>query len=113
MLPFSPFESYSFYVCLHLQKDNGVVKVVGAIPPKKELHHHEVLAMIDGYVPEKGAEIAGHRAYYLKGWGMRLNLALQKYGIDFLLKNGCMFLLDHVWTFDAIVFTFPVSSSST
>ena len=29
--------------------------------------------------------MAGHRAYYLKGAGVRLNLALINYGISFLL----------------------------
>jgi seryl-tRNA synthetase len=29
-------------------------------------HHHQLLAMIDGYEPEAGSTVAGHRGYYLK-----------------------------------------------
>lgn len=32
-------------------------------------HHHEVMAMIDGYDPKRGSKIAGHRGYFLKGYG--------------------------------------------
>ncbi len=44
-------------------------------------HHHEILAMIDGYDPKRGSKIAGHRGYFLKGYGAMLNLALVNYGI--------------------------------
>lgn len=39
-------------------------------------HHHEILAMIDGYDPKRGQKIAGHRGYFLKGYGAMLNMAL-------------------------------------
>jgi len=39
-------------------------------------HHHELLWMIDGYEPDRGVKVAGHRAYFLKGVGVRLNQAL-------------------------------------
>ena len=44
-------------------------------------HHHEILAMIDGYDPKRGAKLAGHRGYFLKGYGQLLNLALVNYGL--------------------------------
>jgi len=47
-------------------------------------HHHELLYMIGGYEPERGANVAGHRGYFLTGPAVRLNLALQQYGLDFL-----------------------------
>jgi len=51
-------------------------------------HHHELLHMIDGFDNEIGATVAGHRGYYLKGWGMLLNQALVNYGLNFLWNKG-------------------------
>lgn len=48
------------------------------------LPHHQVLARIDGYDPKRGAKVMGHRGYFLKNWGVRLNQALINYGLDFL-----------------------------
>merc|ERR1719300_617782 len=50
-------------------------------------HHHELLWMIGGYEPDRGVKVAGHRAYFLTGPAVRLNLALQQYGLDFLQKH--------------------------
>jgi len=60
--------------------------------------------MIDGYDPHRGCplplcmsviftlpsgqKVAGHRGYFLKGIGARLNLAIISYGTDFLSKRG-------------------------
>lgn len=44
--------------------------------------------MIGGYEPDMGTTVAGHRGYFLTGPGVRLNLALQQYGLDFLSKRG-------------------------
>ena len=52
------------------------------------LHHHEILWMIGGYEPTRGAAIAGHRAYFLTGPGVLLNQALINYGIQFLMKKN-------------------------
>eukprot|EP00744_Colponema_vietnamica_P002360 GILI01003718.1.p1 GENE.GILI01003718.1~~GILI01003718.1.p1 ORF type:complete len:468 (-),score=179.35 GILI01003718.1:720-2087(-) len=52
------------------------------------LHHNEVLALLDGYEPERGVKVAGHRAYFLKGAGVLLNQALINYGISFLGARG-------------------------
>merc|ERR1719461_1342212 len=70
------------------EEENEIVKKWGTIPERtgKEKHHHELLYMIGGYEP--CTHIAGHRAYYLTGPGVRLNLALQQYGLDFLSKRG-------------------------
>jgi seryl-tRNA synthetase len=43
--------------------------------------------MIDGYEPERGANVAGHRAYYLKGAGFLLQQALITYSINFLIAR--------------------------
>mmetsp|Transcript_2124 Transcript_2124/g.5260 ORF Transcript_2124/g.5260 Transcript_2124/m.5260 type:complete len:455 (+) Transcript_2124:99-1463(+) len=50
--------------------------------------HHAVLARIDGFDPVRGAKVAGHRGYYLKGPGVLLNQALINYGMHFLSKRG-------------------------
>lgn len=56
--------------------------------PAEALNHHDLLLRIDGYISQKGADIAGHRGYFLKGVGVRLNQALINYSIDFLAKKG-------------------------
>ncbi|TVY85183.1 Cytoplasmic Serine--tRNA ligase [Lachnellula suecica] len=48
------------------------------------LSHHEVLTRLDGYDPERGVKVSGHRGYFLRKWGVFLNLALVNYGLEFL-----------------------------
>ncbi len=73
---------------------NKVEKQWGEIPKivvdstKGKCHHHEVLAMIDGYDPKRGVKVAGHRGYFLKGDGALLNQALIQYGLQFLNKRN-------------------------
>jgi seryl-tRNA synthetase len=50
--------------------------------------HHGVLARLNGYDPERGVKIVGHRGYCLIGYGLFLNLALVNYGLEFLFKKG-------------------------
>mmetsp|Transcript_8976 Transcript_8976/g.13428 ORF Transcript_8976/g.13428 Transcript_8976/m.13428 type:complete len:471 (-) Transcript_8976:71-1483(-) len=49
--------------------------------------HDELLEMIDGYDPVRGNEVGGSRGYFLKGYGMLLNHALQTYALQFLVKR--------------------------
>lgn len=64
------------------EKDSEVVSTWGEVPALKvnstkgHCHHHEVLAMIDGYDPKRGQKIAGHRGFFLKGYAAMLNMAL-------------------------------------
>lgn len=51
------------------------------------LSHDQVLARLDGYDPERGSKVAGHRGYFLKNVGVRLNQALINYGMDFLTQR--------------------------
>lgn len=73
---------------------NPVIRTWGKIPDLKVnstpgfAHHHEVLAMIDGYDPKRGSKISGHRGYFLKGMGAILNMALVNYGMHFLMKRS-------------------------
>ncbi|KAI9260533.1 seryl-tRNA synthetase [Phascolomyces articulosus] len=52
------------------------------------LSHHEVLQRLDGYDQERGANVAGHRGYFLTGVGVDLNLAMINYGLSFLGRRG-------------------------
>lgn len=76
------------------EDNNLVVKKWGEIPDIKvnstygRCHHHEILAMIDGYDAKRGTKIAGHRGFFLKGPGVLLNLALINFGIQFLSSKG-------------------------
>ncbi|AEO62812.1 uncharacterized protein THITE_2141035 [Thermothielavioides terrestris NRRL 8126] len=52
------------------------------------LSHHEVLDRLDGYDPERGVKVVGHRGYFLRRWGVFLNQALINYGLEFLNDRG-------------------------
>ncbi|EED18426.1 seryl-tRNA synthetase [Talaromyces stipitatus ATCC 10500] len=74
-------------------EDNNVVERVWApenvVVEKRDcLSHHEVLTRLDGYDPERGVKIVGHRGYCLTGYGLFLNLALVNYGLEFLFNKG-------------------------
>lgn len=58
------------------------------VEKKDVLSHHEVLTRIDGYDPERGTKVVGHRGYFLKNWGTFLNQALINYGLEFLMNRG-------------------------
>jgi seryl-tRNA synthetase len=51
------------------------------------LPHHKVLSRLEGYDPERGQKVMGHRGYFLRDAGVRLNQALINYGMDFLRKR--------------------------
>lgn len=52
------------------------------------LHHHQIMECLDMVEFERGAKVAGHRGYYLKGVGVLFNQALINYGLNLLNKNG-------------------------
>lgn len=52
------------------------------------LSHHEVLLRLDGYDPERGVKISGHRGYFFRNYGVFLNQALINYGLSFLASKG-------------------------
>ncbi|KAI1331924.1 hypothetical protein F5Y16DRAFT_358075 [Xylariaceae sp. FL0255] len=58
------------------------------VAKNKPLSHHEVLLRLDGYDPERGTKVVGHRGYFLKRWGVFLNQALINYGLEFLTSKG-------------------------
>ena len=75
------------------EDNNKLIRTWGEVPKMKITgkpgfaHHHEVLAMIDGYDPIRGSKVSGHRGYFLKGWGALLNMALINYGMHFLMDK--------------------------
>ncbi|KAF5153103.1 serine--tRNA ligase [Theileria parva strain Muguga] len=77
-----------------LGTDNSGVSYVGRIPEMikrpawKILQHHEILAKLNSLEVNKAVEIAGHRAFFLKGKGCLLNMALIQYGLHFLVRKG-------------------------
>lgn len=50
--------------------------------------HFEVMKSLDIIDMERGGSMAGHRGYFLKGYGVLLNQALINYAINFLHKKG-------------------------
>ncbi|TVY49490.1 Serine--tRNA ligase, cytoplasmic [Lachnellula occidentalis] len=58
------------------------------VEKKDVLSHHEVLTRLDGYDPERGVKVVGHRGYFLRKWGVFLNQALINYGLEFLDSKG-------------------------
>ncbi|CAI1815290.1 hypothetical protein SEUBUCD646_0B01580 [Saccharomyces eubayanus] len=52
------------------------------------LSHHEILLRLDGYDPDRGVKISGHRGYFLRNYGVFLNQALINYGLHFLAAKG-------------------------
>lgn len=68
---------------LHKWAPEGVT-----VEKKDVLSHHEVLTRLDGYDPDRGVKVVGHRGYFLKRWGVRLNQALINYGLEFLASKG-------------------------
>ncbi|EPZ35294.1 Serine--tRNA ligase, cytoplasmic [Rozella allomycis CSF55] len=59
------------------------------VPVKNEklLYHFEVLKKLDGFDTDRGVKVVGHRGYFLKNWGVRLNQALINYATDFLFQK--------------------------
>lgn len=62
--------------------------VASATSADAKLSHHEILLRLDGYDPERGVKISGHRGYFLRNYGVFLNQALINYGLSFLAKRG-------------------------
>ena len=72
------------------ENDNREVKVWSEPPkfdfkPKNHLEIAKALGLIDD---ERGAKVAGHGFFYLEGDLVLLDLALQRFAIDFMLKKG-------------------------
>ncbi|KAG0681388.1 Cytosolic seryl-tRNA synthetase [Kluyveromyces marxianus] len=68
------------------------VKEVGQVATctgaEAKLSHHDILLRLDGYDPERGVKITGHRGYFFRNYGVFLNQALINYGLSFLASKG-------------------------
>ena len=58
------------------------------LPATKPMTHDDLLWRIGGYEPQRGQNVAGHRAYFLTNAGVLLNQAIINYGIAFLTERG-------------------------
>ncbi|KAJ4771603.1 Serine--tRNA ligase [Rhynchospora pubera] len=71
------------------EANNAVIRTVGERRLEDNLKSHvDLVEMLDIVNLEKGADVAGGRGYYLKGYGVLLNQALVNYGLSFLLERG-------------------------
>jgi len=70
--------------------DNKTIKVVGKNPKFrfKPRDHVEIGKICDLFEFETASKVAGARFFYLKNEAALLDLALQKYAVDFLVKKG-------------------------
>lgn len=71
-----------------LPQDQELTNIASATKAEAKLSHHEVLLRLDGYDPERGVKISGHRGYFLRTYGVFLNQALINYGLSFLYSKG-------------------------
>lgn len=69
-----------------------IAQIAAATLAPAKLSHHEILLRLDGYDPERGVRIVGHRGYFLRQWGVFLNQALINYGLEFLHNKGYLAL---------------------
>lgn len=72
------------------EHDNVEVKVQGK-PPKFDFeprNHLKIALNLDLIDDKRGAKVAGHGFFYLKGDLVLLDMALQRFAIDFMVKRG-------------------------
>ena len=77
------------------ESENKVLKKVG-VPPKFNFpikDHIEIGLELDLIDLDTAAKTSGARFYYLKNEGVLLHLALQRFAIDTLMKNGFQMVL--------------------
>jgi len=71
------------------EDNNGLVKKWGEPRTDKGLLNHvDIMEKLELMNCEAGSRVAGKRGYFLLGFLVELNLALQQYGITFLKKKG-------------------------
>jgi seryl-tRNA synthetase len=71
------------------EDNNRVEKTIGEKKPSTGLMNHvDIMECLDCLHTVQGTKVAGGRAYFVTGDLVRLNLALQLYGLDFLAKRG-------------------------
>jgi seryl-tRNA synthetase len=88
------------------EKNSRINKMKRTTLKKKNnifFNHFDLLNMIEGVDYKKGQIIAGNRAYFLKNFGLLLNKALLRYGLDFLIKKNFIALQTPYFMFKKIL----------
>src|SRR5207253_862839 len=78
------------------EKDNQILRIYNDIlfAERNEdkstiyLNFAQICEKLDIVNMDVGMRISGHRAYFLKGFGVTLNIALMTYAMDFLESKG-------------------------
>ncbi|KAJ4822825.1 hypothetical protein Tsubulata_015827 [Turnera subulata] len=71
------------------EANNAVIRQWGEKRVEPKLRNHVDLVELLGIADTKrGANVAGGRGFYLKGFGVRLNQALINFGLEFLAERG-------------------------
>ena len=82
-------ETFNPVVRTHFKDGNAPVPMTPEEKATKGIiAHHQVLHRLDGFDSERGSKVSGHRGYFLKNIGLRLNQALINYGLDFLRERN-------------------------
>ncbi len=69
------------------EDSNPTIKVWGDIT-NKPYKHMKLIEKLDLVDIKRGAKVVGNRGYFLKNMGVRLNMALIQYSLDFLQEKG-------------------------
>ena len=73
----------------HPDGDNVTPSKPANIPEGASFHsHHELMYRLGILDQERGSKVAGHRGYFLMGYGVDLNQALISYGLEYLRTKG-------------------------
>lgn len=78
-------------VVISNNEDNNKIIYSKEIPEEfnnKKYDHHDLGRMLNFIDIENGTNVIGNRGYFLTGKGVKLNMAIINYGLDFLEKKG-------------------------
>lgn len=70
------------------EAENQLLKCWGECRRTETIPHWQALGRLGACEFERGVRVAGRRGYFLRGDGVLLNMALQNYGVSFLVERG-------------------------
>jgi seryl-tRNA synthetase len=87
------------------ETNNQIIRVYGTTKTFdfKPKSYCDLMLALDIVDTNRGSSIAGHRAYFLKDYGVLLNQALINYGLAFLKKKGFTLLQPPFYMFKNII----------
>jgi seryl-tRNA synthetase len=87
LLPSIPHSSVPFGVS---SDENVQISTWGEprILSEDDLDHVEIMKRLGMVDFDRGVKVAGSRGYVLTGWGALLEMALMRYGMDFIIDRG-------------------------